>query len=91
LQRSGLSTGVVSVVGVVLLIGAGIAIERFDLFSDLTFAIQRTPSRMPSTRLVPESDVRLGVPILSLATGDAALNDPGAGLLTHPLERGAVW
>ena len=61
-----------------LLIGAGIAIDRFDLFSDLTFAIQRTPSRMPSTRFVPESDLRTGVPILSLATQDEALNSPYA-------------
>ena len=86
-----LNTGLVAAAGAVLLIGAGIAIDRLDLFPDLKFAIQRTPSRMPSTRLVPESDVRMGEPILSLATEDQALNNPQTGLLTHPLEKGVEW
>jgi hypothetical protein len=84
-------TGIAAALGVVLLIGAGIAVDRFDLFSDLTFAIQRTPSRMPSTRFVPDSELRTGVPILSLATQDEALNSPERGLLRHPLEKGVEW
>ena len=85
------NTGLVTAAGVTVLIASGLAIDRFDLFQDLTFAIQRTPSRMPSTRLVPERDLRTGVPILSLATNDGALNSPETGLLSHPLEKGVEW
>ena len=90
-RRSRLTTGLGTAVGVAFLIGAGLAIDRFDLFQDLTFAVQRTAARMPSTRLVPERDLRLGVPILSIATNDNALRHPETGLLTHPLEKGVDW
>lgn len=86
-----LRTGLVIAAGVAIVAAAGVVIDRFDLFSELTFAIQRTPSRMPSTKLVPERDVRLGTPILSLSVAEADLNDPETGLLTHPLEKGVEW
>jgi hypothetical protein len=90
-RRPRLKTGLVTAVGVAMLIVSGFAIDRLELFPDLTFAIQRTPSRMPSTRLVPERDLKTGVPILSVATQEDALNDPETGLLTHPLEKGVEW
>jgi hypothetical protein len=80
-----------AIVLVIALFAAGVLIDRNDWFSDLTFAIQRTPSRMPSSRAIPESDIRQGVPILSLATTEEALRNPDTGLLTHPLERGVEW
>jgi hypothetical protein len=81
----------VTAIGVTLLIASGLAVDRFDLLPDLTFAIQRTPSRMPSTRFVPERERRTGVPILSIAVQEDALNSPDTGLLKHPLEKGVEW
>jgi hypothetical protein len=77
--------------GIALAIAVGVLVERQGLFTNLAFAIQRTPARMPSTLVVPEQDVRLGIPILSLFVRDRDLHDPETGLLTHTLERGPAW
>jgi hypothetical protein len=77
--------------GIAAVAAAALAVHRFDPFPALTFAIQRDPERVPSTRLVPPSDVRLGIPILSLAVDEADLHDPVRGLLAHPLEKGVEW
>jgi hypothetical protein len=85
------TTGRLIAAGVVAVAAAGATVEWLGLFPSLSFAIQRTPDRMPSTRLAPDREVRAGVPLLSIFVRDEALRDPEHGLLTHPLERGAAW
>jgi hypothetical protein len=77
--------------GITLVAAAAVAVHQLDRFSGLTFAIQRNPERVPSSRLVPPQDVLRGIPILSLAVADDDLHDPATGLLTHPLEKGVEW
>jgi hypothetical protein len=78
-------------VAALALVGVGALVERFQLFSPLAFALQRTPALMPSTTAAARVEVAAGVPLLSLSVAPSDLRHPEQGLLTHATERGPGW
>jgi len=73
------------------LVAIGTVAERHGAFAGLRFSIQRSPDLMPSTALVPESEVRRGVPTLSLYVSDSDLYDRATGILANKHAHGRAW
>ena len=69
------------------LTGAGVAVERADLFPRLRYAVQRSEAELPSTLAVDKMDVVRGLPILSVYLDPSDLTD----LLAHKFEHGRRW
>jgi hypothetical protein len=75
------------------LFAAGLAAEHGRSFMPLRFAIQRDPALMPSTRLLPATEVVSGLPVVSLYVPPHDLSDPATGILAGPnrLRHGRDW
>ena len=73
------------------LVAIGTVAERHGAFVGLRFSIQRSPDLMPSTALVPEQEVRRGVPTLSLYVSDQDLYDRATGILANKHAHGRGW
>ena len=73
------------------LVAIGTVAERHGAFVGLRFSIQRSPDLMPSTALAPETEVRRGVPTLSLYVSDPDLYDRATGILANKHAHGRAW
>ena len=73
------------------LTAAGAAAEHSAAFFALKFRIQRNPELMPSSTAVPESEIRRGLPTLSLYMTDDALHHPAKGILANKHRHGREW
>ena len=65
--------------------------ENLAWLADLKVVVQRTPSRFPSSQVVPPRELARGVPVMSVYTETSFLRDPQHGLLTNPTRVGREW
>jgi formylglycine-generating enzyme required for sulfatase activity len=77
----------IAVIAAIALTAVGAAIERFDPFPLLRFAIQRDPADLPSTRAVAATEVVRGYPTVSLHLAPRALKQ----LLDNKMQHGRAW
>ena len=73
------------------LLAVGLVAEDLAWLSDLKVVIQRTPSRFPSSQVVPPLELARGGSVLSVYTEARHLEDAEHGLLTHPTQVGRDW
>jgi formylglycine-generating enzyme required for sulfatase activity len=73
--------------GAAALAGAGLAVEKADLFPELRFAVQQTSTALPSTAAVGPDVVARGLPVLSVYLDPADLRE----LLANKFEHGRQW
>jgi hypothetical protein len=73
------------------LVAVGLVAEQLRALAPLKFSIQRTPELMPSTVLVPEAEVRRGLPTVSLYVADRDLYDRATGILANKNQHGRAW
>lgn len=74
-----------------VLLAAGAVAEYHPSLVPLRFALQRDPELLPSSRAIPEGEIRRGVPTVSLSLKDADLFDRETGILTNRRQRGNEW
>ncbi|MGH9373451.1 MAG: CotH kinase family protein, partial [Vicinamibacterales bacterium] len=70
-----------------MLVAVGVAVERLDPFPLLRFAIQRSPTELPSTSAIDKREIVKGYPLVSLYIEPATLR----ALLDHKMEHGRDW
>lgn len=68
-----------------------LTLESADLFPLWRFAVQWSPSALPSSQAVPSGEVTRGLPVLSLVLDETDLLNPGTGIIPNKLEHGAEW
>lgn len=70
---------------------AALQLEAAGLFPLWRLAVQWSPSALPSTQAVPGVEIKSGLPVLSLAVGEADLYGPERGVLANISKHGADW
>jgi hypothetical protein len=77
----------------VVLFAIAVIAERGPAFIPLRFAIQRNPTLMPSTRLLPPEEIVRGLPTVSLYVARHDLYDSSTGILAgkNKLKHGRDW
>ena len=73
------------------LIGAGVAFDLTGALPLYRAAIQRTPSLLPSTIVMPPDEVARGVSTVSLYVPFEELNGEGTGILRYRIRHGPSW
>ena len=73
------------------ILAVGLIAENLNWLSDLKSFVQRSPSRFPSSWVVPASELARARSVLSIYTEARYLDDPDYGLLTHPTQVGRDW
>jgi formylglycine-generating enzyme required for sulfatase activity len=68
-----------------------LALESAELFPLWRFAVQWSPSALPSSSAVPRHEVASGLPVLSLTLDEADLYDPVKGLIPNKRKHGPEW
>jgi hypothetical protein len=74
-----------------VLVAVGLVAEQQGALAPLKFSIQRTSELMPSTVLIPDEELRRGLPTVSLYVADRDLYDPATGILSNKNQHGRAW
>lgn len=73
------------------LVAIGVVAEQHAALFALKFSIQRNPELMPSSVVVPDDEIRRGLPTLSLYVSDRDLHDRATGILANKDKHGRAW
>ena len=73
------------------LLCVGLLADNLAWLSNLRTVVQRSPSRFPSSLVVPSAELSRPGAVLSVYTEDRYLHGPDHGLLTHPTMVGRDW
>ncbi len=73
------------------LLAVGVVADNLPWLAGLRTAIQRTPSRYPSSVLPTPAELARFSAVLSVYADPEYLTDPDYGLLTNPTRRGRDW